>query len=100
MLLYMFLEIPSAGPAITKTCVIPSNGINTNKALAAFLYCWDSTLVAERSFVINTFNDNVKTNCYFKFNRLNFVIFAFCLLTYIITIRNITFITSTNIVGT
>lgn len=53
-LLNMLLEIPCVGPAITKTCVTPNKGINTNRALAAFLYCCDSTLVAARNFVINT----------------------------------------------
>lgn len=53
---YIFFEIPSVGPAITKIYVTPSKGIKTKSAFAAFLYCWVSTFVAERSFVIRTYN--------------------------------------------
>lgn len=43
------------GPLRIKTYVIPSNGISTISAFAAFLDCWVSGLVAERSFVMRTF---------------------------------------------
>ena len=34
--------------------VIPSNGISTARALTAFLYCWISRVLAERSLVTST----------------------------------------------